>query len=320
MLLGIVFSLAVVSVYLDSKRNYEAEEEMARMQENGLFSLNLLKQELTLAGFFGGSLNAGDVTAKTLTTDCATGNWALNATTPIEFVNDHNSGSAPVTSAGTSLSCLSAGSNIEPETDVLVIKRTAGAPSWKAGLFADSFTASASEKWYLRVVNYGDDREWLKLAPAALKTAGGPYDPNGTSDDMAYWEAQTKIFYIRTYSETSGDGIPSLCVQRLEGDSMTPRCLVEGIEEMHIEFGIDTDNDGVANQYMAAPAAAEIDNAVVARVYLIVRSLRELPDIQNQDTKSYQLGQRTIAAKNDGYLRRVFSTTVQIRNAILPVS
>jgi hypothetical protein len=99
---------------------------------------------------------------------------------------------------------------------------------------------------------------------------------------------------------------------------MTLRCLVEGIEEMQVEFGIDTDADGVANQYQAAPSSSDMANAVVARIYLLVRSIDELSGYQN--TKTYQLGQRTVGARNDGYLRRVFSTTVQVRNAMLPVS
>jgi type IV pilus assembly protein PilW len=318
LLLGIIFSAGLVGLYLESKRNYAAEEEMARIQENGRYTLNLLKQELLLAGFFAGTLKAGDMTVEAVNTDCAGSDWALDASNPIEFVNDHNSSSDPVTTTGTTLTCL-VGGDIQPESDVLTIKRTAGEPTLRRDSFADNFTASSAQQWYMRVVNYGDTRVWSKLASVDLTTEGGPYDPNDVDTDLEYWEAYTQVFYVRKYS-AAGDGVPTLCVQRLEGDDMTERCLVEGIEELHIEFGIDTDADGVANQYKVAPTAADISNAVVARVYLLVRSISELPDIQNQDSKTYKLGQRDIDAKNDGYLRRVFSTTVQIRNATLPVS
>ena len=51
-LLGAVLSLAISGVYLESVRNFMVENEMARLQENGRFSLNLLRRELSQAGFF----------------------------------------------------------------------------------------------------------------------------------------------------------------------------------------------------------------------------------------------------------------------------
>lgn len=316
LLLGIILSAGIVGVYLDSKRNYAAEEEMARMQENGRFSLNLLKRELTMAGLFGGTLAADEIDPQAIGTDCAGGNWALDADTAIEFTNNHDSTSDPVTVNGTTLNCLNGG-DIQPVTDILTIKRTAGEPTLKEDSFASSFSATSDQQWFLRMVNYGNEKEWSRIASDELEDPNGPYDPSDVDNQLAYWEAYTKIFYVRKYSEVAADGIPTLCVESLEGNDMVQRCLVEGIEEMHIEFGIDTDADGVVNEYTPAPSAADLSNAVMARVYLLVRSIDELSDYEN--TKSYQLGQRTIAAKNDGFMRRVFSTTVQVRNAILPV-
>ena len=81
---------------------------------------------------------------------------------------------------------------------------------------------------------------------------------------------------------------------------------------MQIELGIDSDFDGVANQYKAAPLAAEMENAVAARIYLLLRSLSEIPG--NKSTKTYHLGEKTVV-RGDRFMRRLFTTTVQIRNA-----
>ena len=97
---------------------------------------------------------------------------------------------------------------------------------------------------------------------------------------------------------------------------MTTRCLVEGVEDMQLEFGIDTNDNGVPNQFVADPNTPDIDNAVVARVYLLLRGNSEISGYTNN--KSYNLGQKVVAAKNDAYLRRVMTTTVQMRNALLP--
>jgi type IV pilus assembly protein PilW len=95
----------------------------------------------------------------------------------------------------------------------------------------------------------------------------------------------------------------------------TTDCLVEGVEDMQIEFGIDTDGDSVPNLYKAAPDPDEMDDLVTARVYLLMRSLGEVRDYDN--TNIYTLGSKSLSV-DDSHLRRVFSTTVQTRNAILP--
>lgn len=312
MVLGMFLTAGVVGVYLETKRNYAAEEEVARVQENGRFALNLLQRELMMAGFYGGTLRAADdVAPVAVTSDCAAANWALDPDVAIEFVNDHSGTSNPVTSRGTTLSCIGGG-DVAPGSDLLTVKRTAGEPSLRRTVKAPGLGSSSTRQWYLRYTRYGDEMGWEKIAPAEIAALTAP-DPG-----LAYWEAYTRVFYVRPFSESIDDNIPTLCERSLVADGMTSRCLVEGIEDLHIEFGIDQDGDGVADRYLAAPTAAQVDDAVVARVYLLVRGLQELSGYRN--TKTYRLGGKAVAASNDGYIRRVFATTVQIRNAVLPVT
>jgi type IV pilus assembly protein PilW len=94
----------------------------------------------------------------------------------------------------------------------------------------------------------------------------------------------------------------------------TTECLAEGIEDFHIQFGIDVDQDAVANFYTAKPTLAQMENAVSARVYLLARSIDADPHFNN-DTQ-YVLGDTTVAAANDGFFRRVYSTTIALRNTM----
>ena len=55
-----------------------------------------------------------------------------------------------------------------------------------------------------------------------------------------------------------------------------------------------------------------------AGLEVLLRSVNEIQDYTN--SKTYQLGQKAVAAKNDGFFRRVMSTTVQMRNANLPLA
>ena len=49
----------------------------------------------------------------------------------------------------------------------------------------------------------------------------------------------------------------------------------------------DSDNDGVANQYVANPARTQMPSAVTVRIYLLMRSAE--PDAHYVNTKTYNL-------------------------------
>jgi type IV pilus assembly protein PilW len=304
--LGIILSSGIVAVYLESKRNYAAEEELSRIQENGRFALSLLKRELSMAGFFGGYFVADDLAAVSVTNDCAT-NWALDVVPAIELINN-NAGSPYVTTAGTTLTCGLA--NIKDGTDVFTIKRTAAAPTIFDSVAVNGATF-VSDRWYLKVDGYGETKGWYKNSPPTFVP----------SEAVEFWEVYAKVFYIRDYSTTTGDDIPTLCVISLSpGGMVSTDCLVEGIEDMQIEFGMDITGDSVPNTYIPDPT--DLSVAVTARVYLLVRSLGALVATENANTKTYQLGldSSTLTTAADGHLRQIFSTTVLIRNAILPVT
>jgi type IV pilus assembly protein PilW len=305
--------LGIVNVYLGSKRNYAAEEDMARIQENGRYAINFLKRELMQVGFFGGRLDVDEMPSGSVTTDCvASGNWALDADKPLELINDFSS--SLITKNGTTLSntCLVV-SEVQPGTDIFSVKRTAGEPTVMDGVYKTGVTAAANNQWYLKVQNYGDQKSWLYNTTSGFDSAD-----IGAGSKVDYWEFYSQIFYIRNYSVVATDSIPTLCVKRLVGSAMTTECLVEGVEDMQVEYGIDSNFDGIPNQFAGDPNSPDVDDAVVARVYLLLRGTNPIAGYTN--SKSYNLGQKLVAAKNDAYLRRVMTTTVKMRNLILPAT
>ncbi|QIB66349.1 PilW family protein [Kineobactrum salinum] len=315
--LGLMLSAGIVAVYLDSKSNYLVEEEMARIQENGRFALNLLKRELALAGFFGGNPGIAGFSPAASAPDCGTAaDWPLQPSTPLDILDDYAGGAIQM-SSGVRLDCVTAGDlQVAVDSDVLAVKRSAGEATLRDGVYRAGVTAARNNQWYLRFADNGAEVSWWRqgTAPASIPAvevnAGG-----GTGID--YWAAYANIFYVRSYSVDAGDNIPSLCAERLSGSGMLTRCLIEGVESLQVEFGIDSSGDGVPNQYRTTPTAAELSRVVTARIYLLVRGLTPVTGYTN--SKHYQLGQTAIAARHDGYLRRVFSTTVQTHNALLPV-
>lgn len=311
LLLGSVLSLTISKVYLASLRDYLAQEEMARIQDNGRFSIKLLNRELQLAGFYAGTPSGDAMPSTAVSSDCVgVGNWALDTRNPVDLVNNFSSPGAGSlrTVNGVDLSCLN-DTEVVPGTDIVSIKRTAGNYTLKQGAYHGGAVAKTN-RWYLRLEDYGLDRQWFYH-----RSRGFPSVDIGPNRKVDYWEYYARIFYIRTFSETATDGIPTLCVESLAGGSrlgrMATRCLVEGVEDMQIEFGVDSDFDGAANQFTAAPQRADIASVVVARIYLLLRSVRQVPGYKR--ARIYYLGSKRVE-REDGYVRHVISATVHMPN------
>jgi len=301
--LGTVISGASVLLYLESKRSYAQDEEMARLQESARYALDFLKREISLSGFYAGIQDTSILAPNAVVTDCdaAGSNWVLDIDTPIELINNAMSGNPPTTSKGVTFDCLPV-DNLMDGADIISIKRTLDAPTLDNGVLKKTVEKN---QWYIKKFDY-TDYAWSFL------TASIPADEIGSGSTYDYWQYHAAIYYIRNYSLSEGDGIPTLCTASLEQSEMQQRCLVEGIEDIQIEFGIDTNNDSIVDQYKSAPSAADFNKTLSVRLYLLVRSINEVGNYTNK--KHYRLGTKTISAFNDHYLRRVFSTTIKLRN------
>ena len=310
-LLGILLTSGVISVYIESKRSYSYDDEIARLQENGRYAINTLRNELTQAGYWGGRLEEIPSVAVGGSPDCVSaGNWALETEDPVDFIDDFTSSLSTIKGEDIS-NCLD-NSEIQLNTDIVAVKRTAGRATLKNGVLASGITAADTTQWYLKIEDYGFSVDWVYLDSSGVI----PSAEIGADTGVDYWEYYAKVFYIRNFAEVSTDGLPTLAVESLQGDSMRTDALVRGVENMQIEFGIDTDGDRTPNQYKETPTASDLESVVSARIYLLLRSEVELPEYSN--TKIYTLGSKVLPAKDDGYLRKVYSTTVQMRNAIPP--
>lgn len=292
MTIGIFLSIGAVNVYLTNSRGYVENEEMARMQENGRFALRFLARELSMSGFLSG-VEPENVTPFAVTGDCAT-NWATNPLVSVEIVNN-TTGASAVTSAGTTLGCVS---DLQAGSDIITVKRLAGTPSVEDG----TSNSSVSGKFtYLRIDNGTGTNGFTT----------GSFGSINTNIDV--WRYIARAIFVRNYSQAARDNIPSLCAATLNA-AMENNCVAEGVEAFQIEFGVDTNGDNSANYFVTNPDTSSND-VVAARIYVLMRSIGEVGGYSNDAV--YQMGSTAVnggAAFNDGYYRKVYSTTVKLRN------
>jgi type IV pilus assembly protein PilW len=93
---------------------------------------------------------------------------------------------------------------------------------------------------------------------------------------------------------------------------MLTECIATGIEDLQLEYGIDTNGDGNPNVYMSAPTLTDLQTVVSARIYLLARTTDI--DVRHTNQKTISIGNAPDYTPNDSFHRRVYSTTVAIQN------
>ena len=303
-----IISLAVTTMFINTSQNYGKDERIARMQENGRFALNMMAHDIVMADFWGEALDPGIIDSTGFNTTAAAQCYTSTATT-IDTV-------------------VRSSSILDMETALLYFKSGAGTlmfdPSACANLYATNTNYLAGSNAFLvkRVAN----------EPATTPAQNIVYVRNGGTTNILFmdtnttpvatpagdvdWAYQPKLYYIRE----DASNVPSLCRAVITEGTTTVgfqavdngECIAEGIEQLHIEFGLDTDSDLVPNQYKSDITTIEAETVVAIRIYLLARTADA--DTTYTNDKSYNLGDLAIAAANDNFYRRVYTTTVVLRN------
>ncbi len=301
MVLALVLTAAVITVFANNRHAFTQDENIQRMQDDARHAMREIIFDLSMAGHYGDLLVPGSVTPDgglTLTTDCGpvgAPEWMYQTTqagtgNSLSIVGLDN---ATAAEAAANFSCIGGG-EFRDGTDVVAIKRVAGA---RAG-------ALMAGRVYLRT---NGTVGLLYKEPAAAPAIAVPAP-------RADWEYRPSIYYIRNFAYQAGDGIPTLCKKVLRGAApgMATECLAAGIEDLQIEYGIDANGDGFANLYMPSPTLLEMQNVVSARVSLLARTTDI--DVRYQSEKTFTLSNAQPYTPDDSFHRRVVSMTVGIQN------
>lgn len=311
--ISLLITASILTVYVNSSRNFAIDERYSRMQENARYALRVISEDLVMSDFWGQMIST-DTISTDLTVDpgdCGEDPQLLSADTALLFNNQHDAGATEHFAE-----CAAISAQRQGNSDVILIKRVEGSPT--AHTFVDAADTDGD----------GDTAEVITTGASSLDSGTVYLRTNGISgtliDDASSgnpptqgwsdWRYRPRIYFVRSHFETVGDGIPSLCRLDMDDTDLDAlSCLAQGIEDMHLEFGIDTDQDGSANRYTDVPSAADMETAVSARIHLLMRSNGTVPFYTN--SKTFQLGGVAVGAANDGFLRNVFSTTVALRNS-----
>ena len=302
MLLSMALAGAIISVFVNNSYSFKQDENIGRMQDDARFALREIAFDISMAGHYADLHIPGSVSydgGLTIGADCGPSgeaNWMYRATEAgtgnnLSIMALDNATNATVAAAH---SCF-IGGELQEGTDVVAIKRVAGAE-------ANTLSANGA---YLRT-NGTVGVLFSGIAPTA--------PPVVVAVPRADWAFRPSIYYIRQFANTPGDNIPTLCRKALSGagPSMTTECLATGIENLQIEYGIDTSQDGHPNVYMTSPTLTQMQDVVAARIFLISRTTEI--DTRYVNNKTYSISNTPDFVPGDNFHRRVFSTSVSIQN------
>ncbi|MEK6245193.1 MAG: PilW family protein [Pseudomonadota bacterium] len=332
--IGLIILAGVAYVFANTSEARRELERTSRQLENGRFAIDLLSDDLRLAGFVGelnvASLSAGTVPATAvpaaLPDPCsvAAGDW--NSAIHLHLQGYYTGTGAPA-------ACLPAGLNVLAGTDILVVRRARTCFAGSAGCGTVD-----NGKPYIQVslcsgVPTTHDIGLQGTAAFALKKK----DCTAAADKRQYY---VHIYYVST-DNGAGANVPTLkrltftpgsAATATSPANFTVDPLVEGIEQFHVEYGLDTDAAGTAgygtpdvyvndpNDYpagacLAACQVANWRNVVTAHVYVVSRGLEATPGYA--DAKTYQLGTVTYTPASGEartYRRHAYSALVRITN------
>ena len=302
LLLSMALAGAIISVFVNNSYSFKQDENIGRMQDDARHALREIAFDISMAGHYADLHIPSSVSYDggiTIGQDCGPAgqaNWMYRATeagtgNSLSLMAVDNATNA---SASAAHSCFAAGELLDG-TDVVSIKRVAGA---EAGVLSVNGA-------YLRT-NGTVGVMFSGSAPTA--------PPVVVAVPRADWAFRPSIYYIRQFANTPGDNIPTLCRKALRGvgPSMATECIATGIENLQVEYGIDTTEDGHPNAYVSNPTLAQMQSVVSARVFIIARTTEIDPRYTN--TKTYSVSNAPDLVPGDNFHRRVFSTSVSIQN------
>ena len=296
-----ILLLTVLSALLvnNSQARVELDRTMQQV-ENGRYAMQLMSSELRLAGYYGDGSSVGSVPVA-VPDPCVTDAPSLKTALSIAIQGYSQVAASP-------LSCL-ASANVQTGSDILVLRRAQTEPVALASLDpALPYIQTLGEEL---VFDLG-----ATSANFTLTKIGGALAPIHPYTTQIYFVSPCSTPSSGTTCSASADnGNPIPTLKRLELDNNAWRTvtLVEGVERMRVEYGVDNDNDGAPDSYVVAPAnATSWSNVVAANIGLLARNTRSTPG--HVDAKSYRLVTLDIAAPQDGFKRHAYNGVVRFMN------
>jgi type IV pilus assembly protein PilW len=348
--IGLLVLAGVTTMLVNSKATYTTQDSLARLQENARFAIEFITRDLRQAGYYG---CADDVTA--VNNDVANAGASLwDTNRPLEGWDQggatqwYPSGSTQISSAIAVYTDAITIRSVTPLTvngnPVQVTAPYMPQPSAALQIVANN---GLNQGEIVAVTDCSSTDVFQISGPANVgavgtlnHNAGTAVSPGNVTGNLSkIYEGNAfiaRLNAVRYYIGTNADGNRGLYQQTATlGGGGTPtvgsqaREIVEGIENMQVLYGEDTNNDRMPDRYVPATVVGDWRNVVSVRIGLLAYTIAdtEYTDSEGRLVKTYgaedsgphEVNGLTLSVANNNLekkrvQRRVFQTTIALRN------
>jgi type IV pilus assembly protein PilW len=316
--ISVMVLAGLVTLFANNSRTRTELERANQQSENGRYALQILTTDLGNAGYFASFNPTALATPAAKPDACATSVADLTAALPLAIQGYDEGANAPT--------CLL---DVKAGTDIIVTRRVSTCAVGEVG--CDAAVAGAV---YFQASTCNNTTE-LHSGNVAMFYALDSNVANLTrhSRDCVAIAPRSRLrthIYFIANNDKAGDGIPTLKrAELIPGDfEIVP--LVEGIESLQLEYGIDTavTKTGSPAVYTANPdtylacatavCLANWRNTVAVKIHVLARNKTISPE--HVESKTYNLGLtaaglvRTAGPFTDKFKRHVYSSVVRLNN------
>ena len=332
--IGLMITAGLATLFSNASLTQSEMRRTAQQIENGRYAMDVLIQDLQLAGFFGQNRNT--VAPASIPDPCSFTTADLTAALGVP-VQGYNSGSltAQASPPGTCSTWLPSG-NLKAGSDILVVRRaeTEFVPIGTVTVAGTKYVQTSPVA--IEVQDGGGTTSCTSKAdgtaatitrrckfPTTIDECATPCGA-GTSPAGFVRKLHVHVYFVSpcnvpssatTCDSSSDNGRPIPTLKRLEliaaGGATTFQIvsIAEGVEVMQVAYGVDDVpaavnpdtgrmGDGVPDRYVLTPSLAEFSNAATVRVDLLVRNPE--PSAGFTDAKTYSLSIDPAAPTNPG--------------------
>ncbi|TRW92787.1 PilW family protein [Candidatus Methylobacter oryzae] len=318
MLLGLFLVGGIMQIFIGSRQTYRMQENLSRLQENGRFAMDFITRDNRMIGYQG--CGSRSVIPNVI---------ALPSLAPVTLVGGLSTpliGSDNVANNWSSSAC--GGTNCVAGTDALTYHFGAGCANLIGNLTPvnaniqipapNSCNISAGDVVMVSDCSSTDIFIATNASSGSEKQSIAHSSSNNTGNNLSKaYGSDAEVLAYRSYSffiRNNAAGEPALW--RLDNaipvSTTNPVELVEGVENMQILYGADTDAtpDGTPNYYV--PAGLNMNQVVSIRISILVRSMDNGLAAQ---PVAYTYNGATVTP-TDRRIRRVFTSTIALRNRL----
>ncbi|WP_269619505.1 PilW family protein [Zhongshania sp. BJYM1] len=328
--LGLFLSTAVIQVFLATNSSSKVQDSLAQIQENARFAMRFIGKEIRMAGYMGCS-SIGNINVNVIAVPANTVDFSL--ATALVGEDDVAAGNALGAIVGSDILHIKKASENDinvtgnmntVNANLQIENNSLGFVTGDYVMVSDCLNADV-----FRIVNNPGNNGNGNAATTLTHSNGqGLNSSNNLSKlyqtDAEVFSFESVDYFVRDTGRDTAGGRPinALYMRRLiagSGGAISAATeLVEGVENMQLTYGVDTNGDRAVDEYQSGAAVADWTDVLSVRISLQMVASEEniVGKTGSESAQSIIDVNGNVVANTDGRFRQIFTNVFAIRNKL----